>query len=136
MAGTRSIGLSLLLLIGATTQAHAQGVVPGGWSNQFHYQPLGLSGGTTPPMYQPVTPPLPTGFGLVPGLSPIAPNGLVPPTSGYGQGNNLVAPNGYPSAYSGRTTSTPFSQSTTQTYSGIDPLSGAISRSVRRGRGR
>lgn len=115
-----------VLFMGETVEA--QGVVPGGWSSQFGYQPLGgpspgagfgQGGGGAYPGFSPYSvgglPPNFTPLNL-PGTAPIAP---------YGYSQSQTFPNGFG-----------FSPGMPQTSSSTDPLTNVISRSVRRAKRR
>ena len=117
MSGPKSCLAAVALLGWFGASAHAQGIVPGEWANQFGSQTFGGSGfvgGVT------------FGYGMSGGgggVSPFGGGGRNPfglDLSPYGQGYALFGPNTGPPTYPGslyRTTA-PVSQ----TVSGVDPL--------------
>jgi hypothetical protein len=119
MSGLKTSLAAFALLGVLSASAEAQGVVPGGWSAQFGYQPLGSTNFVAGPNFG-------FGFGSYPmggvanGYGPSTfPSGMAVPQTGFGNGNFLGLSPGMP-----------------QTSIGADPLMGAISKSVRRSKRR
>jgi len=127
MSGLKT-SLAAFVLFGAlSASAGAQGIVPGGWSAQFGYQPLGGMNFVAGSAFGPAGS---TGMGGVGfggyGSYPMGgvstsfgpstfPPGLGGPSTGYANGNFLGLSPGMP-----------------QTSTSTDPLMGVISKSVRR----
>jgi hypothetical protein len=127
---TSLAAFALLGVLGAS--AEAQGVVPGGWSAQFGYQPLGSTNFIAGSDFGPGAGSFGFGgvgfggFGSYPmggaanGFGPsTSPSALAVPQTGFANGNFLGLSPGMP-----------------QTSVSADPLMGAISKSVRRSKRR
>jgi hypothetical protein len=131
---TSLAAIALLTVMGGAVRA--QGVVPGGWSSQFGYQPLGgptqvagaglgLGGGGMGGVGYGGLTPYPVGGGSI-GFAPVNLPAATPMDPyGYGSAGRF----GYGPGFG-------VSPGMPQTSHSADPLIGAISKSVRRARHR
>jgi hypothetical protein len=130
MSGLKT-SLAAFALFGALgASAQAQGVVPGGWSTQFGYQPLGSMNFVAGSDFGPGS----TGFGGV-GFGGYGSYPIGGASSGFGQSTFPPAP-GVPRTGYNNGNFLGLSPGMPQTSTSTDPLMGVISKSVRRSKRR